>query len=360
MMNNRILVINPGSTSTKVAVFEGDKEIVEKTLRHSSEELSQFQEEEEQLNFRKEKVLSFLKEKNIALESLDIAMARGGLSKPIPSGVYLVDDNLLHDLKETPKKHASNFAAKIAFDIASPLKIKACIADPVVVDELSEVARMSGHPKFPKSSVFHALNQKAIAREHASRTGVKYEDLNLIIAHLGGGVSVAAHAKGKVIDVNQALDGSGPFSPERSGSLPVGDIIRAAFSGAYTQQQMMEMLVGKGGMYAYLGTIDAKKVEELAIEKPSKEREVMEAMIYQISKEIASMVIPLENKVDGILLTGGLAYGKWLTDKIKNKVDYIAPVHVYPGEDEMKALALNGWRVLKGETTPKLYGETIF
>lgn len=359
-MKNRILVINPGSTSTKIAVFEGEEELFEQSLRHTSEELQKFSIEEEQLNFRKEKVLLFLKEKGVDLKSLDIIMARGGLCKPIASGVYKVDDNLLHDLKETTKKHASNFAAKIAFDIASPLSIQACIADPVVVDELSAIARMSGHPKFPKTSVFHALNQKAIGREFAKKEGRNYEELNLIIAHLGGGVSIGAHAKGQVIDVNQALDGAGPYSPERSGALPVGDIIRAAFSGAYTQQQMIEMVVGKGGMSAYLGTNDARSVEEIAEKQPSQERDVLEGMIYQIAKEIASLIIPLENKVDAILLTGGLAYSKWMTSKIEEKVRHIAAVHVFAGEDEMRALAFNGLRVLGGETVPKEYGETIF
>lgn len=359
-MNSRILVINPGSTSTKIAVFEGENILFEQSLRHSSEELAKYSEEEEQLNFRKDKVIAFLKEKGIALTSLEIIMGRGGLCKPIPSGVYLVDENLLHDLKETPKKHASNFGAKIAYDISKPLNIQACIADPVVVDELSDVARLSGHPKFPKTSVFHALNQKAIGREFAHKVNRDYQDLNLIIAHLGGGITVGAHSNGKVIDVNQGLDGAGPFSPERSGSLPVGDVIRAAFSGAYTQQQMIEMLVGKGGMYAYLQTNNAQEVIEIAEKQEGRERDVMEAMIYQVAKEIAALTIPLNNKVDAIILTGGLAYGKWMTDKIQEKVNHIAEVHIFPGEDEMKALAKNGLRVLQKKAVPQKYGETIF
>ncbi|WP_281616100.1 butyrate kinase [Flammeovirga sp. SubArs3] len=359
-MSHKILVINPGSTSTKVAVYDGENELYTQTLRHSTEELNKFQEEEEQLNFRKQKVIEFLKEKSVALSDLDIVMARGGLSKPIESGVYLVDEDLLHDLKETPRKHASNWAAKIAFDIAQEGNVQACIADPVVVDELSDVARISGHPKFPKVSVFHALNQKAVARSYAKKINKSYDELRLIVVHLGGGISVGAHLLGKVVDVNQALDGSGPFSPERSGSLPVGDVIRAAFSGAYTQEEMISMLVGKGGMTAYLGTNDAKEIEDKAKVGEEEELAVMEALIYQVAKEICSMTVPLENKVDAILITGGMAYGKWLTDKITEKVAHIADVEIFPGEDEMWALALNGNRVLNNETTPKRYGSTEF
>ncbi|MBB3697319.1 butyrate kinase [Flammeovirga yaeyamensis] len=355
-----ILAINPGSTSTKVALYQGEEEYKVKTLRHSIEELQQFQTEEEQLKFRKEKVVEFLKEEKIDISSLAIVMARGGLSKPIESGVYLVDENLLHDLKETPRKHASNWAAKIAFDIASEAKVNAYIADPVVVDELSDIARMSGHPKFPRVSVFHALNQKAVGRTYAEKLGKKYEDLNLIITHMGGGVSVGAHLKGKVVDVNQALDGDGPFSPERSGSLPVGDIIRAAFSGAYTQQEMISMVVGKGGMSAYLNTIDAKAVEEAAQAGSEAELKVMEAMIYQIAKSINSMVVPLQNKVDAVILTGGMAYGKWFTGKITEYVNHIADVEIFPGEDEMWALALNANQVINNKITPKEYGYTEF
>ncbi|MBB6462510.1 butyrate kinase [Flammeovirga kamogawensis] len=359
-MNNRILVINPGSTSTKVALFEGENVFCEQTLRHPSEELLQFSSEKEQLDFRREKVLNFLKEEEITLSSLDIVMARGGLCKPIPSGVYSIDENLLHDLAETPRKHASNLGAKIAFDIASKLAIPSCIADPVVVDELSDISRFSGHPKFPRLSIFHALNQKAIGRVFAKQVGIKYEDLNLIIVHLGGGISVGAHQKGKVIDVNQGLDGSGPFSPERSGTLPVGDIIRASFSGAYTQQQMIEMVVGRGGLYAYLGTNDAKAIREAAERGEEKELEIMNAMIYQVAKEICSLTVSLENNINAILLTGGLAHGKWITDRITEKVKHISDVHVFPGEDEMWALAQNGLMVLNKEAIPQVYGDTIY
>ncbi|OHX66575.1 butyrate kinase [Flammeovirga pacifica] len=355
-----ILVINPGSTSTKVAIYEGEKEYKVKTLRHSIEELQGFPSEEDQLQYRKEKVVEFLKEEQIDISTLAIVMARGGLSKPIESGVYLVDENLLHDLKETPRKHASNWAAKIAFDIAKEAEVNAYIADPVVVDELSDIARISGHPKFPRISVFHALNQKAVAKTYANRIGKDYKDLNLIVTHMGGGVSVGAHLKGKVVDVNQALDGDGPFSPERSGTLPVGDVVRAAFSGAYTQQEMISMLVGKGGMSAYLNTIDAKEVIDAAQNGDTKAEQIMQAMIYQIAKSINSLVVPLNNEVDAIILTGGLAYGQWFTSELEKFVKHIAPVEIHPGEDEMWALAFNGYQVIKKKVTPKEYGNTEY
>jgi butyrate kinase len=253
-------------------------------------------------------------------------------------------------------EHASNLGGLIADDIAKSLpNAEAFIADPVVVDELDNLARYYGHPDFERVSIFHALNQKAVARSHAKSIMRKYEDLNLIVVHLGGGISVGAHQKGKVIDVNQALDGDGPFSPERSGTLPVGALLKAAFSGNYSYDQMKKMVKGNGGIAAYLNTNSAYDAEMQAVDGDVKSREVFEAMAYQVAKEVGAMSTVLRGVVDGILITGGIANSKWFVNMVIERVFKIAPVHVYPGEDEMRALATNGLLVLKGEVEPKEY-----
>ena len=357
MNTSRILAINPGSTSTKIAVFEGDTQIFIKNIKHPAEDIAQFAIITDQYEFRKNIILNELKENNIDLNSLKIIVGRGGLVKFIPSGVYEVNETLEHDLRiGFNGQHASNLGGLIAGDIARNISgAKAYIADPVVVDELQDLARISGHPLFTRTSVFHALNQKAIARTYAKEIDRKYEDLNLIIAHLGGGISVGAHNKGQVIDVNQALDGDGPFSPERSGSLPVGQLAALCFSGKYTHDEVKKMITGKGGYVAYLGTNDAYEVEQRVEAGDEKAKLIEEAMAYQVSKEIGSMATVLNGKVDAILLTGGIAYGKSFVAKINNRVSFIAPIKVYPGEDEMRALAINGLLLLNNEITPSIY-----
>lgn len=355
-MTFRILTINPGSTSTKIALFDNEEQIFSKTLRHSAEELSPFSTVASQFEFRKDIILDELQKAGYDIHSLDAIVGRGGLVKPIESGIYEVNERLAHDLENPVMgEHASNLGGLIARDIARQLNngIKAYIADPVVVDELDSIARISGHPAIHRVSIFHALNQKVIARTYAGEIGKRYEELNLIVAHMGGGISVGAHAHGRVVDVNNALDGEGPFSPERSGGLPTGALVDLCFSGK-SKAEVRKMLKGEGGVVAYLGTNDMQFVETEA-EQDSRYKLIQEAMCYQVSKEIGAMAAVLKGKVDAILLTGGIAYGKPVTDSIAARVEFIAPVKVYPGEDEMRALAMNGLMVLRGEMTVKVY-----
>ncbi len=357
-MAYKILTINPGSTSTKIAVFEDEKEVFCKTLRHSAEELSPFQTVASQFQFRKDIIVSVLKAEGIDIRSFSAIVGRGGLVKPIESGIYEVNEALAHDLEHPVMgEHASNLGGLIAQDIAREINngAKAYITDPVVVDELEPIARISGHPAIKRASIFHALNQKIIARTYAREIGKTYEELNLIVAHMGGGISVGAHCHGRVIDVNNALDGDGPFSPERSGGLPTGALVELCYSGK-SKAEVKKMLKGEGGVVAYLGTNDMLEVENKAIANPNSEYAMVQnAMCYQIAKEIGSMAAVLKGRVDAILLTGGIAYGKPITNYIREMVEFIAPVKIYPGEDEMRALAMNGLMVLRGETTPKVY-----
>ncbi|MBF6597739.1 MAG: butyrate kinase [Fermentimonas sp.] len=353
----RILVINPGSTSTKIAIYQQERVIFLKTIRHTPEELRKYKRITDQFEFRRDVIINELKGADVHIETIDAVIGRGGLVKPIASGVYRVNETMRTDLLECKRgEHASNLGALIAADVAKQLpSAQAFIADPVVVDELEPLARFSGHPLFERRSIFHALNQKAVARSHAKSIMKKYEDLNLIVVHLGGGITVGAHRKGKVIDVNQGLDGDGPFSPERSGTLPVGQLVKVAFSGIYSQTKMNEMILGKGGMVAYLGTNDAYIAERAARDGDEKSLQVLQAMAYQVSKEIGAMSTVLNGKVDAILITGGIANSKWFCNLISESVYRIAPVHLYPGEDEMGALAENATLALEGEIEIKEY-----
>jgi butyrate kinase len=348
---NLILAINPGSTSTKIAIYNGTEQLFLKNIKHAAEELAPFAKIADQYEFRKELILKEASDADFDLREFKVIIGRGGLIKPVSSGVLEINQAMLEDLRNGREgQHASNLGGLIAFDIAQGIPgAKAVIADPVVVDELCDFARISGHPLMPRKSVFHALNQKAIARRYAKEVNKKYEELNLIGVHLGGGISVAAHQNGKVIDVNQALDGDGPFSPERSGTLPVNELIKICFSGKYTEQEIKKMVVGAGGYVAYLGTNDAYQVECKAKEGDKKFEFIQEAMAYQISKEIGAMSTVLKGKVDAIFLTGGIAYSKPFVELLKERIEFIAPVHVYPGEDEMGALALNALMLIRGE-----------
>ena len=356
-MSFKILAINPGSTSTKVAIFNDKECVFKKNIKHQVEDLARFEKVSDQMTFRKDVIVNELKNENIDLSELDIVMGRGGLLRPITSGVYEVNDAMIRDLVNSPLgDHASNLGGLIANDIAKSLNIKAYIADPVVVDEMDELARFSGHALIPRYSIFHALNQKIISRQHAANMGKKYEDLNLICIHLGGGISVSAHKKGRVVDTNNALNGDGPFTPERSGSLPAGPLMDACFSGKYTKKDIDKMLKGEGGFVAYLGTNDALKVEQ-EVKAGNKEWElVYRAMAYQIAKEVGALAVAVfKMDLDGILVTGGMAYDKQFCSILQDYFAKVAPFYVYPGEDEMMALALNGLMVLNGETEPKIY-----
>lgn len=357
MTKNLILAINPGSTSTKIAVFEDEQSVFQKNIKHTTEELKDFNKITDQFHFRKDIILKELSDAKIELDMIKVIVGRGGLLKPIESGIYEVNEKMKADLTHTELgEHASDLGGLIAEDIAKSIPgAKAYIADPIVVDEMQDVARIAGHPKFQRLSIFHALNQKAVARTYAYSLHKNYEDLNLIVAHLGGGVSVGAHCKGRVIDVNNGLDGEGPFSPERSGTLPVAALIRLCFSGQYSFPKVMKMARGEGGFVAYLGTNDAYEVEIRAKNGDKQAKLIQDAMAYQVAKEIGASSAVLKGKVDAIIITGGVARNKDVVDYIRDMVSYIAPVIVYPGEDEMKALALNGYLVLKGTIKPKVY-----
>jgi butyrate kinase len=351
------LIINPGSTSTKIAVFENESLLFEKTLRHSNEELSVYHNVAEQFEFRKQLILEALKENDINVESLNAVVGRGGLLMPIEGGTYSVNDRLIEDLKKNVKgEHASNLGGLIARSIADEVNIPSFIVDPVVVDELDDVARISGHPLFERISIWHALNQKAVARRAAKeKFGKDYNEMNFVVVHLGGGISVGAHKKGRVIDVNNALNGEGPFSPERSGSLPADELVRLCFSGKYTEAEIKKMIVGKGGITAYLGTNNAKEVSERAGAGDEKAKLIYSAMAYQVAKAVGEYAVVLDGEVDAILITGGIAYDKNFVEMIENKVKFIADVIAYPGEDELLALAQGGLRVLNNTEAAKEY-----
>lgn len=352
----RILTINPGSTSTKIAIFDDEKPVFEEVLRHPSEEIGKFETIFDQYEFRKNIILETLNEKGINLTKLAAVVGRGGLLKPIAGGTYRVDENMLKDLKVgVLGEHASNLGGVLAYEIAEQLNIESFIVDPVVVDEMNDIARISGMPEIERKSIFHALNQKAVARRAAKDVGKAYNEMNLIVAHLGGGVSVGAHQKGQVVDVNNALDGEGPFSPERSGGLPVGDLAKLCYSGKYTHKEIKKMITGKGGLVAYLNTSDGREVEKMIKDGDKNAEIVYQAMAYQVAKEIGSCAAVLKGEVDGIVLTGGIAYDKMFVKWIEDRVAFISKVLVYPGEDEMIALAQGGLRVLNGEEDAKRY-----
>lgn len=352
----RLLVINPGSTSTKIAVFDNNSLIHEETLRHTAEELAPFETIFDQYKFRKHIILESLNSQGINLSKLSAVIGRGGLLKPIESGTYEVTEEMLSDLRSGQYgEHASNLGGIIANEIAKGLNIPAYIVDPVVVDEMQDIARISGMPEIERKSIFHALNQKAVARRAAKELGKSYEDCNVIVAHMGGGVSVGAHRMGRVIDVNNALDGEGPFSPERAGGLPVGDMVKLCYSGKYTIDEIKKLIKGKGGLVAYLNTNDGREVENRIKEGDKKAELVYRAMAYQVAKEIGGCAATLKGKVDGIVLTGGIAYDKIFVSWIQERVEFISKVFVYPGEDEMTALAEGGLRVLRREERPKKY-----
>ncbi len=354
---HQVLAINPGSTSTKFAVYNEKECVFTKTIRHPLEQLLRYKNIIDQFAFRKGLIIEALVEEGIEVDAIKNIIGRGGLTYPLESGVYKVNNLMLDHLREgVMGHHASNLGGMLADYIALQIpNAKAFIADPVVTDEMDEVARFAGHPRFKRQSIFHALNQKATARLHAKRVGKNYDEMRLIIAHLGGGISVGTHKNGRVIDVNNALDGEGAFSPERSGTLPVGQVIDLCFSGKISQEQIRRMVVGEGGFVAYLGTNDALEVEKRVEKGDEKAKLVQEALFYQVSKMIGEMAVVLEGKVDGILLTGGLAYNKHLETYIRNKAGFISDVFVYPGEDELEALAINALRVASGEIEAKEY-----
>jgi butyrate kinase len=359
----RVLVINPGSTSTKVAVYDDEQPLFVETLRHASDEIAAFAHILDQYDFRRDAVLGLLRDRGVPLASLDAVVARGGLLRPIPSGTYRVNDEMVRELcrRDKVREHASNLGAPLAREIADRVDVPAFIVDPVCVDEFEPLARVSGLPDIERRSLSHALNLKAVARRVAADLDRPYDTLNLVMVHLGGGISVTAHRRGQMIDVNQALDGGGPFSPERSGGLPVGDVVRMSYGEPpyedydLTYEEMFARLAGRGGLVAHLGTNNAVEVERQIEIGDEHARLIYEAMAYQIAKEIGAMATVLAGDVDALVLTGGLAHSQILIGWIRERVGWIAPLLIYPGEDEMLSLAQGALRVLRGEEAARAY-----
>ncbi len=355
-MSVKSLIINPGSTSTKIAVFEDETMLFDKTLRHTNEEIAAFDSIIAQKDFRKNIIMDFLKEQNFDIKSLDVCVGRGGLVKPVSGGTYPVNDALLKDLSDGVQgQHASNLGGILAREIGDEIGVKSFIVDPVAVDELEPIARISGCEKIERTAISHPLNQKAMARRYAKEKGKKYEDLDLIVVHMGGGVSCGAHHNGRIVDVFNALDGDGAFSPERSGGLPVGPLVKLCFSGKYTEAEVRKMLVGEGGLNSYLHCNDMQKCEKMKEDGDEKAKLVIDAFIYQISKNIGAMSTVLKGHVDAIILTGGISHDGYVTGEIEKRVGFIAPIVIYKGEDELLALAQGGLRVLNGEEEAKIY-----
>lgn len=354
-MGYKVLAINPGSTSTKIALYDDERPLLEVTLRHKTEEIAQFPDIINQLDWRRGLILTALREKEFDIKQLAAVIGRGGLIRPIPAGVYEVNSRMRYDLRNAQMKHACNLGGLLAAQIAHTAGVKAYIADPPVVDEMDDAARITGMPMCPRKPIFHALNQKATACLHCDRAGLVYEQANLIVAHMGGGISVAAHKQGRIVDVNNALDGDGPFAPDRAGSIPSSELIKVCFSGQYTREELLKFVSSKGGLVAYLGTNSVMEVMGRIAEGDQRAQKVLDAMCYNIAKQIGAMAAALSGRVDGILLTGGIAYNEPVTDYLRDRCGFIAPVTVYPGENELEALVANALVVLRGSVEPKVY-----
>jgi len=348
----RVLAINPGSTSTKVAVYEDEELVMQENIHISAEDLAPYKRVIDEYEMRKGFILKLLADKGIALDSIDAVAARGGGTKPVSSGTIAINDEMLKDIRESGGGHASVLGPLIGDELSKQLGIPAFTVDPTSVDEFEDIARISGWPELPRKSGFHPLNHKAVARKAAKELGKKYEELNLVVAHIGGGVSVGAHKKGRIVDVN--IGEGGIFTPERA-CPPVGAVVRLAFTGKYTEQEMIKMMLGNGGLQALLGTKDMREVERRVTAGDKEAELAFKAMCYQIAKAIGALATVLSGKVDAIVLTGGCSHSKLLTDEITGYVKYIAPVMVFPGEKEMESLALGALRVLKGEEKAKVY-----
>ena len=356
-MSYIVLAINPGSTSTKVALYEEERPLLELSLSHPTEELARFANVIDQLDWRRGLILQALRDHDFDIHRLSAVIGRGGLIRPVPAGVYEVNSRMRYDLRNAQMKHACNLGGLLAAQIAHMAGpgIKAYIADPPVVDEMDDTARITGMPMCQRKPIFHALNQKAIARLHCGRMGWTYEESNLIVAHMGGGISVAAHKQGRIVDVNNALDGDGPFAPDRTGSIPSSELIKVCFSGQYTKEELLKFISSKGGLVAYLGTNSVIQVMERIAQGDQRAKKVLDAMCYNIVKQIGAMAAALSGSVQAIVLTGGIAYNEPVVEYIRERCSFIAPIAVYPGENELEALVTNALVVLRGVTTPKVY-----
>ncbi len=352
-----ILIIYPEIYETKVAIYRNNDPVFLKTIRHSEEELSQFKSIPEQTEFRKKAVLDELNRNNLTLSNIEIVMGRSGMVKPVSQGVYEINRAMVRDLTiGVMGMHETNLGGLIAYEIAEEWGKKAYMANPVVVDELSDVARVTGHPEFERKSIFHALNHKHVACKYAKTMNKNYEDLNLIICHIGsGGISIGAHQHGRVVDVNQAFDGGGPFSIRRTGTLPVGQLVHYCFHSGKSENEIMEMITSKGGYYAYLGTDNIEKINRMIAEGDEKANFISRALAYAVSKEIASHYATLEGKVDAIILTGMIFDSESFLENVKKRIGGIAPIALYPSVNDFEALGRYGIMILKGEVPVKEY-----
>ncbi|MEI8355430.1 MAG: butyrate kinase [Deltaproteobacteria bacterium] len=356
----RILAINPGATSTKLAVFDGEQAILKKTIEHQGPELKKFKRVMDQFEYRLDLIQAELEKSQISLATLNAVVGRGGLNlRPVPGGTYAVNTYMLDDLHDSARgEHASYLGGVLAYSLARNVRIPAFIVDPVSVDEMAPEARISGMPELPRISTCHTLNTKAVARKVAKEIGRSYDEVNLVVAHLGTGISVSPHKKGRMIDVNGAQE-EGPFSLDRCGGLPALGLAKLCYSGNYTEREMLQKIMGYGGMSAYLGTKDVREAERQA-ENGDKEADlILNALSYQVSKEIGAMSAVLSGEVDRIILTGGIAYSKRIVDAISARVQFIAPIVVVPGEEEMEALVAGASRVLLGEESPLKYEKPV-
>ena len=357
-MDHKVLAMNFGSTSTKVAIYEGDREVMTQVFRHTNEEMAGISNMEENAAFRKGVIMSYLRQQGVDLTELDAIVGRGGLMRGIEGGTYIVNDNMLRDLHSCQYGyHVCNLGGILANEIGNELGKPAYVVDPPVVNEVADVAKLSGHPDFPRRALFHALNQKAIAKRFAEESGRAYDSLNLIVAHMGGGTSVGCHRQGKVVDVNNGLEGEGAFTGERCGGLTALDVVKATLSGQWgsTYAEIRHELCMKSGLVGHTGTNDGREIGRRIAEGDKQAELAYRTMAYQVAKEICALAAPLQGKVDAILLTGGFAYDKMLMGWIEEYVSFLAPVHIYPGEDEMLALAQGALRVLNGKETAKVY-----
>lgn len=353
-MSYKILALNPGSTSTKIALYEDSKEVFKINIEHSNEELEKYKNVADQYEMRYEAIINLLKENNFDINKLDAVVGRGGLLPPVKSGTYRVNELMVDRLKNRPVvEHASNLGAIIAFSIAEPLSIPAFICDSVAVDELEDIARISGMADISRKSFVHALNMRAVAIKTAKEMAKDFNDLNLIVAHLGGGISISIIKHGKIADI--VSDDEGPFSPERSGRVPCKDLMNMCYEKE--KAVVSKKMRGKGGLISYLGTNNALEVEAMIKKGDEHAKLVYEAMAYQISKGIGELATVVDGKVDGIIVTGGIAYSEFITSRIKKSVNFIAPVIIVPGENELEALASGTLRVLKGEEKANEYTE---
>ncbi len=356
MKSYKVFAINPGSTSTKIAMFEGDKEVFSKNVSHDAEKLKEFKEISDQFDYRKETILKELAEAGQTLEGVDAFSARGGGLVNVEGGVYKVGEKLLeHARVGYTVKHPATLGAQLADAFAKEYGGVAFVVNPPDVDEFTDVARVTGLKGIYRESRIHALNQKEIGIRYAAKLGKKYEGLNLIICHIGGGISVTAHNHGKMVDSNDIANGDGPMAPTRCGQLPVKDVVTMCFSGKYTEKEMREKITKTGGLVDHLGTSDAREVTEMIKNGNQYAKLIYDAMIYEIGKTAGSMAAVLCGKVDGIIFTGGISHDKYVVEKLTEMLSFIAPITVMAGEFEMEALAAGAIRVLSGKEEAKTY-----